>query len=117
MAEGRLHEKLNYEKGTLEIPPSWDGRSKEVAYMEAFARLMAGIAPWLALPDDATEEGAKRAEIRALALKAYANAVDPESPDYHGQASRPGPARASRRTTSGRSIRSRSTGNETRVGQ
>ena len=52
MAEGRLHEKLNYEKGTLEISPSWDGRSKEVAYMEAFARLMAGIAPWLALPDD-----------------------------------------------------------------
>ena len=84
MAEGRLHEKLNYEKGTLEISPSWDGRSKEVTYMEAFARLMAGIAPWLALPDDGTEEGAKRAEIRALALKAYANAVDPESPDYLG---------------------------------
>ena len=84
MAEGRLHEKLNYEKGTLEISPSWDGRSKEVAYMEAFARLMAGIAPWLALPDDGTEEGAKRAEIRALALKAYANAVDLESPDYLG---------------------------------
>ena len=84
MAEGRLHEALNYAKGTLEISPSWDGRSKEVTYMEAFARLMAGIAPWLALPDDGTEEGAKRAEIRALALKAYANAVDPESPDYLG---------------------------------
>ena len=84
MAEGRLHEQLNDEKGTLEISPSWDGRSKEVAYMEAFARLMAGIAPWLALPDDGTVEGAKRAEIRSLALKAYANAVDPESPDYLG---------------------------------
>ena len=79
LAEGRLHGKLNFEKGTLEISPSWDGRSKEVAYMEAFARLMAGIAPWLALPDDGTDEGAKRAEIRALALKAYANAVDPEN--------------------------------------
>ena len=84
MAEGRLHEQLNDEKGTLEISPSWDGRSKEVTYMEAFARLMAGLAPWLALPDDETPEGAKRAEIRSLALKAYANAVDPESPDYLG---------------------------------
>lgn len=84
MAEGRLHEQLNDEKGTLEISPSWDGRSKEVTYMEAFARLMAGLAPWLALPDDETPEGVTRAEIRSLALKAYANAVDPESPDYLG---------------------------------
>ena len=84
MAEGRLHEKLNYEKGTLEISPSWDGRDREVSYMEAFARLMSGIAPWLSLPDDDSDECAKRREIRSLALKAYANAVDPASPDYLG---------------------------------
>lgn len=84
MAEGRLHEELNLEKGTLELSPSWDGRNREVSYMEAFARLMAGIAPWLALPDDGTGESAKRAELRSLALKAYANAVDPKSPDYLG---------------------------------
>ena len=84
MAEGRLSEVYNYEKGTLEISPTWDGRPKRVAYMEIFARLMAGISPWLALPDDGTAEGAKRAELRALALKAYANAVDPASPDYLG---------------------------------
>lgn len=84
MAEGRLHEELNLAKGTLELSPTWDGRDIEVAYMEAFARLMAGIAPWLALPDDGSAESAKRAEIRSLALKAYANAVDPESPDYLG---------------------------------
>lgn len=84
MSEGRLHEEYNQAKGTLELSPSWDGRNVEVAYMEAFARLMDGIAPWLALPDDATPESARRAEIRALALKAYANAVDPSSPDYLG---------------------------------
>ena len=84
MAAGRLSEVYNYEKGTLEISPTWDGRSKRVANMELFARLMAGISPWLALPDDGTEESAKRAELRALALKAYANAVDPASPDYLG---------------------------------
>ena len=84
MAQGRLHEELNLEKGTLELSPSWDGRSREVSYMEAFSRLMSGIAPWLALGDDDTEEGRERAAIRDLALKAYANAVDPESPDYLG---------------------------------
>lgn len=75
----------------VEVSPNWDGRDKKVTYMEAFGRLMAGIAPWLALPDDGTAEGAQRRELRDLALKAYKNAVDPESPDYllwrgHGQA-------------------------------
>ena len=43
---------------------------------------MAGIAPWLTLPDDDTEEGKMRKELREMALKSYANAVDPQSPDY-----------------------------------
>lgn len=41
----------------VEISPTWDGRSKDVTYMECFGRLMSGIAPWLSLPDDDTEEG------------------------------------------------------------
>ncbi len=84
MSEGRLHEVYNTASGTLELSPSWDGRNVEVSYMEAFARLMAGIAPWLALPDDDTPEGKLRKEIRAMALKSYANAVDPASPDRLG---------------------------------
>ena len=84
MSEGRLHEVFNTKRGSLELSPCWDGRDVEVSYMEAFARLMAGIAPWLALPDDDTPEGVKRAELRSWALKAYANAVDPSSPDYLG---------------------------------
>jgi rhamnogalacturonyl hydrolase YesR len=86
MAEGKLQQNM-----LVEVSPSWDGRDKRVAYMEAFGRLMAGIAPWLALPDDGTEEGKIRRQLREWALKSYANAVDPESPDYllwkgHGQA-------------------------------
>lgn len=77
MAEGRLHERM-----FVEVSPTWDGRDKGVAYMEAFGRLMAGIAPWLALPDDDTAECASRRRLRGLALKAYANAVDPDSADY-----------------------------------
>lgn len=84
MAEGRLQQVMTYESGNLEISPTWDGRDKKVTYMEAFARLMAGAAPWLALPDDDTAEGKQRKQLREWALKAYVNAVDPKSPDYLG---------------------------------
>jgi hypothetical protein len=84
MAEGRLQQEMSLEKGTLELSPTWDGRDKRVSYMEAFGRLMAGLAPWLSLPDDDTDEGLKRRQLREWALKSYANAVNPESPDYLG---------------------------------
>lgn len=77
MAEGKLQSDM-----LVEVSPNWDGRDKRVTYMETFGRLMAGIAPWLSLPDDNTAEGAKRKQLREWALKAYANAVDPDSPDY-----------------------------------
>ncbi|KAA6306485.1 hypothetical protein EZS27_041859, partial [termite gut metagenome] len=56
----------NMSKGELvrnmevELSPAWDGRNKRVTYMEAFGRLMAGLAPWLSLPDDTTSEGKQR---------------------------------------------------------
>ena len=84
MAEGKLQQAMTVENGGLELSPTWDNRDKKVSYMECFARLMAGLAPWLSLPDDNTSEGAKRKQLREWALKAYANAVDPDSPDYLG---------------------------------
>ena len=84
MAAGTLQQNMTLENGGLEISPTWDGRDKKVSYMECFARLMAGLAPWLSLPDDDTPEGLKRKQLREWALKAYANAVDPASPDYLG---------------------------------
>ena len=77
MAEGKLHEKMD-----VEVSPFWDGRDDDVAYMEAFGRTMVGLSPWLALPDDDTPEGAQRKHLRELALKSYANAVNPHSKDY-----------------------------------
>lgn len=53
-----------------------------MAYLECFGRLMSGIAPWLALPADATPEGSLRRRLQGMALQSYANAVDPRSPDY-----------------------------------
>lgn len=66
----------------IEVSPTWDGRSKEVIYLECFGRLMAGLAPWLTLPDDDTVEGIQRQKLRNLALLSYKNAVDPLSSDY-----------------------------------
>lgn len=53
----------------------------EVTYLEAVGRTLAGVAPWLALPDDDTEEGKLRKQMREEALKGLKNAVDPQSPD------------------------------------
>ncbi|MBO5445830.1 MAG: DUF2264 domain-containing protein [Muribaculaceae bacterium] len=77
MAKGELQKNM-----LVEVSPTWDGRNRKVTFMETFGRLMAGIAPWLALPDDDTEEGAKRKQLREWALASYRNAVDPSSPDY-----------------------------------
>lgn len=84
MANGTLQQEMDTTNGGMELSPTWDNRNKKVAYMEAFGRLMAGLAPWLSLPDDDTSEGKKRKQLREWALKAYTNAVDPNSPDYLG---------------------------------
>ena len=77
MAKGELQKNMK-----TEFSPSFDNRNRKVAYMECFGRLMAGIAPWLALPADDTPEGQQRRQLREWALQAYKNSVDPESPDY-----------------------------------
>lgn len=77
MSQGTLQKNM-----VVELSPVWDGRNKKVSYMEAFGRLMAGLAPWLTLPDDETPEGLKRKQLRQWALKSYVNAVNPASPDY-----------------------------------
>ena len=75
-AEGNLQKNM-----MVEVSPNWDGRNKKVTYMETFGRLMAGVAPWLNLPDDDTQEGKMRKQLREWALKSYAHAVNPDSPD------------------------------------
>lgn len=77
MSEGKLHENMY-----VEWSPTIDERNRQVVYMECFGRLMAGLAPWLSLPDDDTTEGGQRKQLRTWALKCYAQAVDPESKDY-----------------------------------
>lgn len=79
----------NMSRGTLrknmpvEYSPTWPkDRERSFAYMEAFGRLIAGLAPWLALPDDDTPEGKTRTRLRNQTLQCLAAAVDPTNPDY-----------------------------------
>ena len=77
----------NLAKGTLvknmpvEKSPTYDSRSN-VTYLEAVGRSLAGVAPWIALPDDDTKEGKARKHLKENILLGLKNAVNPSSPDY-----------------------------------
>ncbi|HEU4606828.1 MAG TPA: DUF2264 domain-containing protein, partial [Chitinophagaceae bacterium] len=76
LAEGTLSKSMPLEQG-----PNYNLQVKKVSYLEAVGRTMAGVAPWLALPDDDSREGRMRKQMRSELLKGLANAVDPASPD------------------------------------
>jgi hypothetical protein len=75
----------NLSRGTLKarmpVEQAAGANRQSVTHLEAFGRLLAGIAPWLELPDDSSDEGRQRAECRRLALASIGRAVDPSSPD------------------------------------
>jgi hypothetical protein len=54
----------------------------KAAYLEAFARTLSGIAPWLQSGEGDDAEKKLRDEYRQLALKALANSVNPRAKDY-----------------------------------
>ena len=77
MSKGEL--KKNFK---VAYSPSWDHRNDNVAYMEAFGRLIAGLAPFVALKDNNAKEEETRALLRLQIQQSLAHAVDPNSPDY-----------------------------------
>jgi hypothetical protein len=60
----------------------WEKHRAAWTHYEAFARTLAGIAPWLELGPDNSPEGRLRARFIDLARKSLINATDPASPDY-----------------------------------
>jgi rhamnogalacturonyl hydrolase YesR len=60
----------------------WEKHRAAWTHYEAFARTLAGIAPWLALGPDDTPEGRQRSRFIDLARRSLINATDPRSPDY-----------------------------------
>ncbi|MCB0707994.1 MAG: DUF2264 domain-containing protein [Chitinophagaceae bacterium] len=77
MSNGELKKNMK-----VAYSPTWDGRNNQVAYMEAFGRLIAGLAPFLALPNDESEESKLRERLRWQTLESLKHAVNPQSPDY-----------------------------------
>jgi hypothetical protein len=51
-------------------------------YLEAFGRLLAGMAPWLELGPDSTTEGKLRKKYIDLSVIGIRNATDPAAPDF-----------------------------------
>lgn len=73
---------INLARGTLKknLPERTD-RSR-FAHLEAFGRLMCGIAPWFELGNQEGGEAAVRNHYAALAREGLGKAVDPGSPDF-----------------------------------
>ena len=76
LAAGTLKKNLPFE--SLSREPL----RREVSYLEAVGRTICGIAPWLELGADDTEEGKLRANYINLVVKGIKNGVDPQSPDH-----------------------------------
>lgn len=75
----------NLRKGSLKKNMPYESKSMEghkFAHLEAFARVFNGIAPWLELGPDSSEEGILRGKYLALTVKAIGNAVNPSNNDY-----------------------------------
>ena len=77
LANSELKAKMPLEQGS-----DYNLALQKVTYLEAVGRTAAGIAPWLALPDDNTAEGKMRKQLREELLQGLKNAVDPANPDY-----------------------------------
>lgn len=75
LAKGTLRRSMPVERG-----PGYD-LHPDATYVEAVGRTLAGVAPWLGLPDDASAEGRMRRQLRDDALQGLAHALDPHSPD------------------------------------
>jgi hypothetical protein len=74
---------LSQNKLKKEMPVEETGHGRaEFTHLEAFGRLLAGMAPWLELGPDDTREGRLRAKYIRLARLCLHNATDPTGPDF-----------------------------------
>lgn len=74
LARGSLRKNMPFESNSSE--------GQKFAYLEAFARVFNGIAPWLELGADSSQEGKVREKYLRLTLKSIKNAVSTNSNDY-----------------------------------
>lgn len=77
LSKDQLKEKMPIDQSSFDY-----GDRSEFAHLEAFGRLMAGLAPWLELGPDDSKEGKLRAKFIKLSHKATANAVNHHAKDF-----------------------------------
>lgn len=77
LSQNKLREQMPVEA----VAGALEGR-REVTYLEALGRSLAGIAPWLELGGDETAEGKERKKFIDLTAAAIRNAVTPSSANY-----------------------------------
>lgn len=75
LANNTLHANMPQESRDMK-------RVGKYSHLEAVGRTLCGIAPWLELGEDDTEEGKLRGKYIQLTLRGLANAVNPAAPDY-----------------------------------
>ena len=76
LAAGTLKEKMPFES------LSEEQSHRVVCHLEAVGRTICGIAPWLELGPDDTEEGQLREKYIRLVVRGLKNAVDPQAKDH-----------------------------------
>jgi hypothetical protein len=82
-ANGTLKAKMPVEQALRPGSGQASGADRRsVTHLEAVGRLLAGLAPWIELPQDETSEGRERAHYAELSRRAIAAIVDLSSPDY-----------------------------------
>jgi hypothetical protein len=69
-------------KMPVETQPGQEQNRKEVTYLEAFGRLMAGMAPWLEMGPDSSKEGKLRQQYIELSVQSLSHAANPASADF-----------------------------------
>ncbi len=76
LAAGQLRARL-----PVQSRPGREADRAQVTHLEAFARTLSGLAPWLALEPAPPDEAAARDRLRTLAAAALTEGLNPASPD------------------------------------
>ena len=66
----------------VEARPGEEAGRRAVSHLEAVGRLYAGMAPWLALGENASEEGKLQEKYAALVQQGLSSIIDPASADF-----------------------------------
>ena len=78
-ADGRLSRDMPLRHHPARADGKWQD---DHSHLEAFARLLAGIAPWLGCCGLTGEEARLQERLRSLALQSLVEIANPNSPDY-----------------------------------